>query len=197
MLLIVVGNTPVALANRMERPYRSVKSAGSDFPWCGFRRNIRPVLGKVRPTTHRGNGSASQPEAGLPEGRLALVHRYMIDAEEAETLAQSAAEKGDARAREEALVAAGAPEEASPTAAEETLRSVPATMPNVAPHALEEGGEGNGRPDPREESRARKALAKADKQAARQAARRIAALEKKEARERRALAKAASRRRTA
>ena len=42
------------------------------------------MLGRVRPTTHRGNGSASEPEVGLSDGRLALVHRYMIDAEEAE-----------------------------------------------------------------------------------------------------------------
>src|SRR5689334_2615493 len=43
------------------------------------------MLGKVRtPLTHPANGSDPQPKTGLSEGRLALVHRYMIDAEEAE-----------------------------------------------------------------------------------------------------------------
>lgn len=47
------------------------------------------------------------------------------------------------------------------------------------------------------ETREPRAVAKADKQAAKEAARRMAALEKKEARERKALAKAAARRRSA
>jgi hypothetical protein len=68
---------------------------------------------------------------------------------------------------------------------------------NVAPRAVEEVARGNGRPDSREKARTRKALVKADKLAAKQAARRMAALEKKEARERKALAKAAARRKTA
>lgn len=126
------------------------------------------MLGKVRPTAHRGNGSDPQPDAGLSEGRLALVHRYMIDAEEAEARVRAAAEKDAARPRQE-----------------------------TRHEAVEEVARGNGRPDARDEARARKALAQEDKRAAKQAARRIAALEKKEARERKALAKAAARRRSA
>lgn len=185
---------------------------------------------KVRPTTHRGNGSDSLPKAGLSDGRLALVHRYMIDAEEAEGLARDAAEKAEARAREEASAAAareqarreaaeqarihteeierrragtlfaraGTPKpetDASPV--EEALQRAPGAVTDVAPRAVEEVASGHGRPDPSEEARSRKALVKADKLAARQAARQMAALEKKEARERKALAKAAARRKTA
>src|SRR5579864_3695672 len=52
------------------------------------------MLGKVRPPTRRANGS---PPAGLSEGRLALVERYMIDADEAEARAHAAAERDDAQ----------------------------------------------------------------------------------------------------
>jgi hypothetical protein len=61
---------------------------------------------------------------------------------------------------------------------------------------VEETARLNDRTDPREEAQTRKELVKADKVAAKQAARRIAALEKKESRERKALAKAAARRKT-
>jgi len=178
----------------------------------------------VRPTTHRGNGSDSQPIAGLSDGRLALVHRYMIDAEEAEVLARAAAENGEARAREETGAAAlerarrEAAEQArtgteemerrrvepliagaatiKPEAVEEPVGAM-APVTKVGPRTVEEVARGSGRPDPRDGARARKALVKADKLAAKQAARRMAALEKKEARERKALAKAAARRKTA
>ena len=144
----------------------------------------------MRPTTHRGNGSDSQPIAGLSDGRLALVHRYMIDAEEAEVLAR--AEEMERR-RAEPLIAGAAT--TKPEAVEEPIRAM-APVTKVAPGAVEEVARGD-RPDPRDEARARKALMKADKSAAKQAARRMAALEKKEARERKALAKAAARRKTA
>jgi len=169
----------------------------------------------VRPTTQRGNGSAPQPKAGLSDGRLALVQQYMVDAEEAEALAEAEAENDDApRARQEASVAAvgqrarpNAVEQATlaeatttrpradARAPEETLRRAPATPTNGTSRVPEETANVNRRPDPREEARARKELVKADKLAAKQAAREIATLEKKEARERKALAKAAARRR--
>src|SRR5690242_1130285 len=75
------------------------------------------VLGKVRPTTHRGNRSASEPLSGLSDGRLALVQRYMIDAEEAEARARPAAEKNEAH-RRIAPVAAGVREQAQSETAE-------------------------------------------------------------------------------
>ena len=129
--------------------------------------------------------------AGLSDGRLALVHRYMIDAEEAEVLAR--AEEMERR-RAEPLIAGAST--TKPEAVEEPMRAV-APVTKVAPGAVEEAARGSGRPDPRDEARARKALVKADKSAAKQAARQMAALEKKEARERKALAKAAARRKTA
>lgn len=86
----------------------------------GSGRNITPVLEKVRPTTHRGNGSDREPEAGLSEGRLSLVHRYMVDAEQAEALGLEAAAKAEARATE--ARAAAAQEQARREAAERTRR---------------------------------------------------------------------------
>jgi hypothetical protein len=149
----------------------------------------------------------------------------MIDAEEAEVLARAAAENAEARVPEETGAAAleqarrKAAEQArtrteekerrraeplliagaatiKPEAVEEPVGAM-APVTKVAPRAVEEVARGSGRPDPRDEARARKALVKADKLAAKQAARRMAALEKKEARERKALAKAAARRKTA
>jgi hypothetical protein len=187
------------------------------------------VLEKVRPIVHRENGSDPQPETGLAKDRLALVHRYMVDAQQAEASrrdaeeqearsheaapAAAAGEQGAGEAadrmrrlrereqrRAERLVAeAGTKREAAPPAAEETLERVPATRLTDVPSGgtVEEAAKGNGQPDPREEAQARKTLAKADERAAKQAARQIAALEKKESRERKALAKAAARRKTA
>ena len=78
---------------------------------------------------------------------------------------------------------------------------MPATRLTDVPSVgtVEEAAKGNGQPDPssRQQVQARKTLAKADERAAKQAARQIAALEKKESRERKALAKAAARRKTA
>jgi hypothetical protein len=179
----------------------------------------------VRPTTHGGNGSSDLQPNGLSEGRLALVQRYMIDAEEAEVFARANAQKAAAYGREEASAAAaleGARRETAeqppirtdeqrrraeplnagaattkPGALEKPMRAT-APVTKVAPGPNEEVASGNGRrADPRDEARARKALVKADKSAAKQAARLMAALEKKEARERKALAKAAARRKTA
>jgi hypothetical protein len=99
--------------------------------------------------------------------------------------------------RAEKLVAeAGTKQEAAQPAAEETLERVPPTRLTDVPSGgrLEEAAKGNGQPDPRKQARARQTLAKADQRAAKQAARQIAALEKKESRERKALARAAARR---
>jgi succinoglycan biosynthesis transport protein ExoP len=54
---------------------------------------MRRVIRKVRPSTHRGDGEAPTPAAGLSEDRLTLVERYMIDAAEAESRAQAQAEE--------------------------------------------------------------------------------------------------------
>ena len=110
------------------------------------------MLGKVRPTTHRGNGSDPQPRAGLSEGRLALVHRYMVDAEEAEARARAAAETDEARAPQEASAAAAAREQARREAAErvriraemerrrdeERVAEAPTTEPELTPPAAGE-----------------------------------------------------------
>ena len=170
-------------------------------------RNITPVLEKVRPITHRGNGSDPEPEVGLSEGRLSLVHRYMVDAEEARTreptpvtpiqeqAGREAAERTRRRmererrrAQEQSAKAARA--EPNAGAASEGTRG----RAEVLSAAAEEAVIGNGHPDPGKVVRAGNALARADRRAAKQAAREIAALEKREARERKALAKAAARR---
>jgi hypothetical protein len=158
---------------------------------------------------------------------MALVHRYMIDAEEAEARKLAAAEEAAARARaeaqeREAQAAAAAEEQARREAAEQELmrleverlraerararavRSAPAIgtvggeihsaasvkWPGLAPRPIG----GVDRWPPKEEGQAAKDAGPDDKRAAKQATQRIAALEKKEARERRALAKAALRR---
>jgi hypothetical protein len=186
------------------------------------------MLGKVRPSTHRGNGSDPQTKSGLSEGRLALVHRYMIDAEEAEARARAGAEEDAVRARAQAKEraareAAAAEERARQEAAERALmrldvarlraekaratavlaeprddtlsKEMLARASAKAKGLTEESTNGKSRLHPKKEAPNGEELAEADKRAARQAARLIAALEKKEARERRALAKAAARRR--
>jgi hypothetical protein len=117
----------------------------------------------------------------------------MVDAEEAEALAQTAADR-DAQREAAERVRIRPKLEAAPFAAEQSLQRVPVTVTNAGPH-VEGAASGNGRTDPGKDARARKALVKADKSAAKQAAKLMAALEKKEARERKALAKAATRRR--
>lgn len=158
---------------------------------------------------------------------MALVHRYMIDAEEAEVRKLAAAKEAEVRARaeaqeREAQAAAAAEEQARREAAEQELmrleverlraerararavRSAPAIGAlggemhsaasvkgrGLAPRVI--GGVDRFIP-PKGEVRV-KDVGQDDKRAAKQAAQRIAALEKKEARERRALAKAAMRR---
>lgn len=175
------------------------------------------MLGKVRPPmTHPANGSDPQPEPGLSEGRLALVHRYMIDAEEAEVRKLAAAKEAAARARaeaqeREAQAAAAAEEQARREAAErelmrlevERLRAEKARARAIrsAPAIGTVGGgtyspaSVNGRGLAPRVIGGVKDVGQEDKRAAKQAARLMAALEKKEARERRALAKAALRRR--
>jgi hypothetical protein len=148
---------------------------------------------------------------------LALVHRYMINAEEAE----AATERVAARAREDtsSLTAREQPQPETveqkhaglanvgyeaevPLVEATTTRPVPDASRRVSPEARRNGVPGvvdqadaaSNQMDPREEARARKRHVKADKSAARKAARELAALEKKEARERKALARAAARR---
>lgn len=185
------------------------------------------MLGKVRPSTHRGNGSDPQPKPGLTEGRLALVHRYMIDAEEAEAKARAAAEEDAVRARAQAQAreeqAAAAAEElaqreaaerrrmrldvarleaekarATAVLAEPRVDTLSEEMLSRASHTakvtIEQSTDAEETRSAKVAVRSVKEHAEADKRAAEQAARHVAALEKKEARERRALAKAAARR---
>jgi hypothetical protein len=150
----------------------------------------------------------------LSEARLALVQRYMVDADEEETAARGRIEPVAADVREQAQREAAGPRrqrsktqrrhrervvadaiptsEAARPVVEEMLPPAPTVGPNVPPYATADPAGGQPQPDLRKEARVRKALAKANKRAAR----RIAALEKKEAREMKALAKAAARRRT-
>jgi hypothetical protein len=163
------------------------------------------VLGKARIPTHRGNGSAEQPTVGLSVDRLALVERYMIDAEEAEARAQSApasivrpdrravAQRADDETAELPRANRELPQPAAEdlqVTAEQPLREV--RRPTL--HVDETGVPPLMSTAKQQEARSRKAVAKADKRAAKHAARVVAALEKKEARERKALAKAAARR---
>ena len=68
------------------------------------------MLEKVSATRHRDDGAGPDPRAGLSEGRLALVHRYMIDAEEAKERARAEGEKNAARAHANAWATAVAAE---------------------------------------------------------------------------------------
>jgi hypothetical protein len=170
----------------------------------------------ARPQRER---STPQPEAGLSDGRLALLDRYMADVEEAEARTRAAAEADQARAQAQARVemptrsAAEAREqhefgrapvrpqrvrriEPGPgrDAGEEAPQPTRHTVNGVAGVAVDYIPELLRRPSAKEEARARRAAAKEDRRTAKQAARMIAALEKREARERRALAKAAARR---
>jgi colicin import membrane protein len=155
------------------------------------------MFGKVRPTAHRGNGSELPPKAGLSEGRIALVQRYMLDAEEAEAGAQAAAERPEERPDAAGQATTAFRNHSGRAAVEEgPIRRTAARRRAEKLLSEEETAWADGRPDAKEEARALKALARADERAAKEAAQRIAALEKKEARERKALAKAAARRRT-
>jgi hypothetical protein len=109
----------------------------------------------------------------------------MIDAEEAEARDRAAAERHEAQAR----AAAERHEAQARAAAQKALFEQELARreagDRVRSLGIEETANGNGRPDAREEARARK-----------RAVRQLATLEKKEARERKALAKAAARRRS-
>ncbi len=139
--------------------------------------------------TFRGRQSAQEPRTTLSADRLALVQRYMIDAEEAEARARSAA------ARAESSVSPTAAERVPPEA-ERGRHAAAERLARVAAIGLgaEEEGHQPARPRATQDDHARRALAKAERQAAKQAARIVAAMEKSEARERKALAKAAARR---
>jgi hypothetical protein len=156
----------------------SLNPARLAFPF-GSRRNIPPVLGKGRRNTRRGTGSDPLAKAGLTDDRLALVHRYMLHSEEVEAEAQAGTETE--------------PPEAAPTLsqperelrAEDLFTRIDTAEPQVEKVDLDEP-----RPSTKERAETPEPLSKADKRAAKEAARRFAALEKKEARERKALAKA-------
>jgi hypothetical protein len=147
---------------------------------------------------------------GLSVDRLALVERYMIDAEEAETRAQPAAETQrsarralEQRPRGEAEELQRARRERAQRDAEElqgAAERAPRRVERVAHTAAstklhrDEVADEPVRSTAKQEARKWKAFAKAERRAAKHAARVVAAMEKKEARERKALAKAAARR---
>jgi hypothetical protein len=188
------------------------------------------VLGKVRPTTHRGDEPTLEPEVGLSDGRLALVHRYMIDAEEAEARraaveTDAAPAQAPARPRPSARTAAEVQQRRArtdklPLPPRREQRQAEERPAETARIELEPDGAGQEAPRPARSSvngvaavaveavpevirpahaegqaPARRAVGRDEKRAAKQAARLLAALEKREARERKALVKAAARRR--
>jgi hypothetical protein len=121
---------------------------------------------------------ASAPRERLSNERLALVERYMIDAEEAEARRRAAVELlelEERRAAEERLHRAAATQ-ARPATVEEPIRhtSLPVEQPDDD----------------------RRALERAERRSAKEAAKLAEAFQKKEARERKALAKAAAKRRS-
>ena len=129
----------------------------------------------------------------LADDRLALVQRYMIDAEEAEARARAALDKAGAQAR-------AAAEEQAQRDAGRKRRS--AELPRVEAAAnsrethlpVDDNAARLTSPTAKQEARARKALANAEKRAAKESGRVAAAVEKREARERKALVKAAVKR---
>jgi hypothetical protein len=186
------------------------------------------VFEKVRPTTHRENGSDPEPEVGLSEGRLALVQRYMLDAEEAEARVQDAVEKTKTEAQRRSQLTAQASAELQARTAErarlererarrraeqrdreaqELARSTP-RPPVAVEFANEEdlraawagvkpAGEGFAAAEVtwRDSRPSFLPVTKEERRSEKEAARVLAALEKREARERKALAKAAAKRR--
>ena len=148
---------------------------------------------------------------GLSVDRLALVERYMIDAEVAEArakstadvarLAEHATEKRAQRDAEELQHAAqeGAQREAEglQRAAQERARREETGLVLGAARTgfeVDDVADQPARTTAKHEARTPKALAKAERRAAKHSARVVAAMEKKEARERKALAKAAAKR---
>jgi hypothetical protein len=147
-----------------------------------------------------GRKVAPQPRESLSSDRLALVERYMLDADEAEARSRAAAKEAEAHAQR---------------AAEEQLRREAERRRNVqAPQrepdvvlTPEVPAEVEADEHPAQlserltaiakgEARRHKSPAKAERQAAKEAARLAVAAEKREARERKALAKAAAKRRS-
>jgi hypothetical protein len=168
---------------------------------------------KVRIPTRTDDDSELEPPGGLSEERLALVNRYMADEEKAPVqplrLVRTEEPPETRELPKEPLSTGNG---AAPAADGEVVPA-PARhffQPEKPLDTTEQPREPAGalrypeRPGTAEfdrragsEVRELRAVAKADKQAAKEAARRLAALEKKEARERKALAKAAARRRSA
>jgi hypothetical protein len=147
-----------------------------------------------------GRKVASQPRESLSNDRLALVERYMIDADEAEARSRAAAKEAEAQAQRAA--------EEQRREAERVRRNAQAAQrePDVvltpALPAEVELDEHRAQLSERltaiarGEARRHKSPAKAERQAAKEAARLAVAAEKREARERKALAKAAAKRRS-
>jgi hypothetical protein len=141
---------------------------------------------------------ASQRRESLSSDRIALVQRYMIDAEEAEARGRVAAREAEARAAEAQLHREA---ERARRNAQAARREPEAVLTPEAPAEVE--------PDEhpgqlserlialaRSEARRHKVRARAERQAAKEAARLAVAAEKRESRERKALAKAAAKRRS-
>jgi hypothetical protein len=129
----------------------------------------------------------------LADDRLALVQRYMIDAEEAEARARAALDKADAQARS-AVEEQARRDEGRKRRSAEVLRVEAAANGRETHLPLADGADRLTSPTAKQEARARKALVNAEKRAAKEAARVAAAAEKREARERKALVKAAVKR---
>lgn len=141
--------------------------------------------------THRLDGSGREAETHLSEDRLALVQRYMIDAEEAEARAQRTAEER-ARRRAERARSDFAPRESA--AERPVARAAAVHLEAEQPPEVAKPDRGRGLAT-KEAAPARKATVKAQRRTAKEAARQVAAMEKREDRERKALAKAAAKRR--
>jgi hypothetical protein len=154
---------------------------------------------KVRLPTHRHDGLNGDRGVSLSAERLALVQRYMVDAEEAKALELRAAEEQARREVEERLAREADRRRVLAEAAER--RAAPRDGIDVRPPAPEAAAPPEIRlpPAPHEappaqDPRSLKALQKADRRAAKEAARQVAAAERREARERKALAKAIAKR---
>ena len=134
---------------------------------------------------------------------MALVERYMIDAEEAEARAKSAPENVVRLSQREHEAVKRVAEEPAQRHAEELRTAVERTRregngfvrrETVTGLDVDEVDDPPVRTTARQEARTPKELAKAERRAAKHAARVVAVMEKKEARERKALAKAAAKR---
>jgi hypothetical protein len=137
----------------------------------------------------------------MSDDRLSLVQRYMIDAEEAEARARAATEKSEPYARRAAAEQTPRLVEQAGREAEEGPRQMEAPPAAAATREAEQAecaAQGAMHlTKTKQDGQTRTALERAEQRAVKEAARLAAALEKREARERKALAKAAAKRRVA